>query len=59
MIDEDEEEPEIEFEQFKCLALQHKTKDYAATLVRDPTTIIFVHVKDDVNTAATANTKAQ
>lgn len=43
----DEDEPEFELEQFSCLALQHRTKDYAATLVRDPQTIIFVHVQDD------------
>ena len=30
------------------MALQHRTKDYIATLVRNPNMIIFVHVQDDL-----------
>ena len=39
-----DDEPEFELEHFKCLALQHKTKDYVATVARYPETLIFVHV---------------
>ena len=45
---EDDEEEEVENDQFLCVALQHRTKDYLATLVRNPNMIIFVHVQDDL-----------
>lgn len=48
----DGDEPEFELEHFKCLALQHKTKDYVATVARYPETLIFVHVQDDTEKAA-------
>ena len=38
----------METDQFLCVALQHRTKDYLATLVRNPNMIIFVHVQDDL-----------
>ena len=44
-LDEDiEEDDESEYEKFKCLALQHRTKDCAATLMSDPKMVIFVHI---------------
>lgn len=55
---EDDEEPEFELEQFKCLALQHKTNDYAATLVRDPNSIVFVHVQGDSSCSTNKRTQA-
>ena len=45
-LDDTDEEDESEIEQFKCLALQHRTNDYLATLVRDPKMVIQVHVQD-------------
>lgn len=42
-----DDQAESEIEQFKCLALQHRTYDYLATLVSDPKMVIFVHIKDE------------
>ena len=41
------QEDDSDKEQFSCLALQHRTKDYLASLVQNPTQVIFVHVSQD------------
>ena len=41
---EEDESEHQEKDQFICLALQHRTLDYVATLVRNPKMIIFVHL---------------
>ena len=37
---------ESETEQFKCVALQHHTRDYLATVATEPKMVIYVHIPD-------------
>ena len=43
-FNEECESENSEKDQFICVALQHRTLDYVATLVRNPKMIIFVHL---------------
>lgn len=44
-----EENQEMEVEKFSCLALQHHTRDYIATLESDPKQVIHVHILDEIS----------
>ena len=46
-FDEPLNDNDSETEKFRCLALQHHTRDYLATLDSDPRQVIYVHVHDE------------
>ena len=42
-----EDDAKSKAERFKCIALQHQTKDYVATLADKPNQAIFVSMKQE------------
>ena len=42
-----EDDAKSKAEKFTCIALQHKTKDYVATLAEKPKQAIFVSMKHE------------